>query len=543
MSEPVRLHRKPEARTIKVEDLVEKVLRGEIRIPKFQRGLKWVASDVVDLFDSVYRGYPIGSLLFLKRPAQAERLEIGPLPVAANEVQEGWWVVDGQQRITSLAAGLGRDAPIPADPRDPYEVYFDAAEQRFETAPQSGRIPSTWVPLSYLLDAVRLAEWVHGWEHGDNLDLRRAVFEAGTRIRDYPIPLYLIETDEEEVPERIFYRVNKTGHPLEWPDVHKALFGGRQASPATLSELAEALAEVGMGRPDEKRLLTCLYALRGLDPTRGFDEHFRRDQGFLRDAVLEALPVLRRVLSFLRADAGIPHLRLLPKSVLLDVLTGLYARHENPNPRTRILLARWFWRVVFGAAAYDERTLRRRGLTAVTDDEEGSAQGLLALVRRERPRPYELPQSFDARADESKIAMLALVHLGPRELPTGNRIDPAELLEGNGLDAFVRIVRRNDVAGSRGPANRLLQAKGSSVRRHLLQRIGTHGHDDPVLRSHAIDPEAARRLLADDTAGFLALRAERVTDEVRSFAERMAAWDHSDRPSIEYLLAAAGAEG
>ncbi|MGH7341011.1 MAG: DUF262 domain-containing protein [Candidatus Rokuibacteriota bacterium] len=522
--------------------MVEKVRRGEIRVPRFQRGLIWGPPDVVDLFDSIYRGYPIGSLLFLKRPAEAERLEIGPLLVTASETHESWWVVDGQQRITSLAVCLARELPLPTEPSDPYVVYFDAARQRFVSPPRSGRIESSWVPLPHLLDAAHLSEWVHGWKHGDDTNLRRAVFEAGTRIRDYPIPLYLIDTEDEEVAEQIFYRVNKTGKALQWEDVHKALFGGRQTSPSTLPELAQALAEVGMGKLDEKRLLTCLVALRGLDPTRTFGEHYRRDETFLRGAVLEALPVLRRVLSFLRADAGIPHLRLLPESTLLDVLTCFFARHEDPKPRTRILLARWFWRVVFGAAAFDERTLRRRGIDAVTDDEEESAQRLLALVRKERPRQYELPQSSDARADERKIAMLALVHLEPRELLTGGRIDVAELLERDGIEAFVRVVGQADIPGVRSPANRLIQTKGTPVRKLLLHRIAAQGLGDPVLAGHAIDPEAAGRLLTDDAAGFLAARGARLTAEVRLFGERMAAWDQSDRPSIEYLLAEAGAE-
>ena len=55
-----QLPKKPVARTEKVEDLVEMVYRGRVRVPWFQRGLKWEAKHVQELFDSIYRGYPIG---------------------------------------------------------------------------------------------------------------------------------------------------------------------------------------------------------------------------------------------------------------------------------------------------------------------------------------------------------------------------------------------------------------------------------------------------------------------------------------------------
>jgi Protein of unknown function DUF262 len=540
---PPRLPRKPEARTEKIEDLVERVRRGLVRVPRFQRGLNWESSDVVDLFDSLYRGYPIGSLLLYKRMAKAERLSVGPLVVDAPETSEAWWVVDGQQRITTLTACLTRPVPLPTRPgeQDPYVLFFDAEGQKFEPPPPGTDVSSAWVPVPQLLDATRLTEWVYEWQHRGDEALRRVVFEAGARIREYAIPLYLIETEDGQVAQEIYYRANNSGKPLAWTDVHKALFGGTGPSPATLEELSEELAEVGMGRLDEERLLTCLFALRGLDPTRSLAEHYRRSPQVLRDAVQEALPVLRRVLSFLRRDAGIPHLRLLPKSILLDVLTRFFLPFGDPSPRTRTLLTRWFWRIVLGAGSFADQTLRRLGIAAVGEDEEESVQALLRLVHKDRPRPFELPEAFDARADESRITSLALAHLGPRRLTDGGYLDVAGLLEAQGKDTFVKV-ERSGLAQSRSAANRILQPKGTPAHRLLRERIFNHGTADPVLKSHAIDERAAELLAAGDLAGFLARRSLTLTDEVRRFGERLAAWDHNDRPSLNYLLAEAGIE-
>lgn len=536
------LPRKPEARTYKVEDLVRRTLEGKVRVPVFQRSLKWRSRHVIELFDSLYRGYPVGSLLFTKRSASAGRVLVGPILVNAPELSQAWWVVDGQQRITALTVCLGRDLPLPtrATDQDPYVLYFDAERQSFEAPPASNEIPTTWVPVPELLDGSSLTEWAFTWQHRDDQDLRRAVFEAGARLREYPIPLYLIETEDEEIAEKIFYRTNKSGVPLEWTEVHDALFGSRGPAPSTLSDLAEDLSSVGLGRLSEKRLLTCLLALRGHDPTRTLAKHLQRDPAILRDAVQEALPILRDVFSFLRADVEIPHLELLPKSILLDVLVRFFARHREPNARTRTLLARWFWRTVLGAGVFDERTLRRRGIDAVTDDEEASAQNLVALVRKEPARRYELPTTFDPRSDASRIALLALAHRRPRDLETGELLNVASLIETHGKKAFGRIFGRPRLALGGSPANRLFQAPGKPIDQRLRLLRATSG--ESVLASHLMDSEMVEHLDRQDHNAFLERRAEVLTEETRRFGDRLAAWEQNDRPSVEALLAHVGAQ-
>ena len=539
-----RLPRKPEARSEKVEELVYRVVHGLIRVPDFQRPLRWEASDVVDLFDSIYRGFPIGSLLFYKRPAPAERLAVGPMTIDAVETPEAWWVVDGQQRLSSLAVCLARPTPLSERPSraDPYVLYFNPEVLKFETPLTTGIIPSAWVPVPHLLDSSQLSEWMFAWQHSQDQELRRVVFDAGARIREYAIPLYLINLEEDEesrqLTEQLFFRVNKAGKPLGWTDVHKALFGGTRDRPSTLSDLSQELEDVGMGSLGESRLLTSLLALRGQDPTRSLAEHVRKDQEVLQGAVVEALPVLRRVLSFLRQDAGVPHLRFLPKSILVDVLTRFFALHSDPKPRTRILLVRWYWRAVLGAGAFDDRTLRRRGIGSVNEDEEGSVQALLGLVRKERPRPLDLPDSFDARADGNRILLLTLVHLAPRDLASGKRLDIAGLVEEQDKDAFTKIFRRSDLVGGRGPANRIIQGKGSQVHRLLQLQVDRWDRGGgAILSSHAIDPQAAKLLAQGDPERFLAHRARFLLEQVRRFADRVAAWEQNDRPSVEYLLA------
>jgi len=553
MSTNPRQNLRLEADTETVEDLVGLVRRGLVRVPSFQRPLNWKSEDVLALFDSIYRGYPIGSFLLQKDKAPADQIRIGPLTVDGPETHEALWVVDGQQRLTALTVGLSRPRPIPMMPDDPWVIYFDAASQTFKAPPKTGGVPSTWVPVAEMLDASVLSEWVFNWSHGGDSDLRTALFQAGTRIRQYPIPVYIVETTDEQLLREIFYRINKFGQSLDWDEVHDALFGRRGAHPSTLSELADELQGLGMGRPEKEQLLSCVVAYKGLDVTRNFSEHYRKDTAVFTQAVQDALPAIRGVLSFFRRHAEIPHLRLLPRSIPLVVLTRFFGLYPDPKARTLDLLTRWTWRTLLSTSFFDERTLLRHGVDAVREgDEEASVQNLLALVPKSRRADYTLPTRFDARAADSRLALLGLASLHPLDLRDGSSIDVAALIEKDDVSAFRRILPTDAKLGS-SPANRILLPGSGSARKELVEFVNlvdlVEDADEQVdlygtvLVSHALTPAALAALINRDVEGFVQTRTAIIERSVHDLGDRLAAWTRTDRPSISYLLQQVGAEG
>lgn len=525
---------KPDARAEAVEDLVRRALHGEIRVPAFQRGLKWQSKDVVELFDSIYRGFPIGSLLVRQGHADAARFSVGPLEVSGEESSHAWWVVDGQQRLTALAAGLGRPAPFARKPVDPYVVYLDPDIPAFQFPANHGEIPTRWVPIPLLLDASALQEWMMTWSHRTDPDLRRIVFEVGKRLREYRVPVYVIDTDDEDVLRSIFHRVNNTGKPLTWDEVHDALYGHRGAEPSSLAELGTRLEAVGMGRPDEStQLLPCLIAYRGADVTRSLGEHLRDDPKFLDGVVAASLPILREVLGFLRARAEIPHLRLLPVSTPLVVLTRFFQQHPSPSERSLMLLVRWVWRS-FVSTAHDDHALKRRGVSSISHDEEASVQALLALVGEE-PTGFEIADQFDARSAHSRIILLAMASLRPMKLEDGSRVNIAVELQDRDAAAFRALFPLHGDA-TRSPANRLLMPGPGSAAASLRDVIATGGPDQAILRSHAITPEVAEAIAAHDEVRAIYLRAKLLEGAVLTLSHRLAEWGRTDRPSIQYVL-------
>ncbi len=57
--------------------LVEDIRVGRIGLPDIQRPFVWSATKARDLFDSLYRGYPIGTLMFWETGAEVGTRRIG----------------------------------------------------------------------------------------------------------------------------------------------------------------------------------------------------------------------------------------------------------------------------------------------------------------------------------------------------------------------------------------------------------------------------------------------------------------------------------
>lgn len=81
-----------------IEMLLSWIKAGEIAIPEIQRPFVWKASQVRDLIDSLYKGYPVGYIITWRN--QDVRLKDGTLSSGKRIL------IDGQQRITALTAAV-----------------------------------------------------------------------------------------------------------------------------------------------------------------------------------------------------------------------------------------------------------------------------------------------------------------------------------------------------------------------------------------------------------------------------------------------------
>lgn len=455
---------------IPIATLVDMYKRGELRLPEIQRHYVWRATRVRDLLDSLYRGYPSGSILMWETdepvPTRESAIAQDSSAFAGRRL-----LLDGQQRLTSLTAVLngepiqvrGRKKPIDilfnlehpeGPPNDVVEVDSDedsplkSEDEEAEGDEDDGEEQEgiqqkmarrTFVVASKAL--VALPHWVRVSEVFGNNNDGQLLQKAGVKsfddprfqlysdrlkklraIRSYQYVVHVLERamSYEEVTE-IFVRVNSLGAKLRSSDLALAQMTSRW--PNLLAQLEEFQDEcerswftIDLGQLVRAIVVfatqQCLFRSVASTPVE------RLKQGWE-----EAKEGLRFAINFLRSNAGIEDESLLSSPMFIHTLAAVSRVKDNKltAEEQRHLL---HWLLVANARGRYSRgsteTLLNEDLAIVFRG--GGVAALVDPVKRQFGRLHVEPGDLEKRGVNSplfSLAYLALKDSGARDWYSG----------------------------------------------------------------------------------------------------------------------------
>ena len=92
--------------------ILNNVASGSLQLPDFQRGWVWDDDRICGLLASISRGFPVGAIMTLAANSEIRFLTRPIEGVSANGVQPAEFLLDGQQRLTSLYQAMLHEGPV-----------------------------------------------------------------------------------------------------------------------------------------------------------------------------------------------------------------------------------------------------------------------------------------------------------------------------------------------------------------------------------------------------------------------------------------------
>ncbi|MGN8370278.1 DUF262 domain-containing protein [Helicobacter pylori] len=299
-----------------IKEVVDE-LNGRYFLPDIQREYVWLKKadekKIEQLFDSILRGYPIGSFLFWKLPKEdiaksdeqdSDKLNFQLYQFITNyderkphnekirieqiKRDDLYIVLDGQQRLTSLYIGLKgtrtlkkknakinnpnayeekrlylnlKHQPNMDNPEDNYQFEFHAK------TPENDK-KHFWFKVGDILESESV--WNYAQEHGlkgNELDLLENLSKA---FHTKQLISFFEETEKNlNKVLNIFIRVNSGGVKLSYSDLLMSILTASFSSDIRerMNELVDALKDQGFSNMGQDQVLKTCLLLIGKDTT------------------------------------------------------------------------------------------------------------------------------------------------------------------------------------------------------------------------------------------------------------------------------------
>lgn len=326
------------------DQLKTKIENGNILIPQFQREFVWKKADAAKLLDSIVKGYPIGSfILWETKTALRSVKKIGGIELPkAKSGEYLYYVLDGQQRVTSLYAGMC-GVKIGKDDYSQISIDLEADEnQEIVICDSEHYNEEKIISINELLRG-KPQDIVKKYLEDDVTK----IFDYKEKFTTYQFPIIEITEANLDTATDIFTRINVTGKGLDTFEIMCAktydeeqsfdLFEKREKQKELWKEsnydsipnstVLQAISICINGGCSKKHILNNITKQQFIDTWSKIDDGFSN------------------AIDYMKTAFGIPVSNLLPYHGLMVPFVYYFFKHpKQPSAAENNLLKDYFWR-------------------------------------------------------------------------------------------------------------------------------------------------------------------------------------------------------
>ncbi|KKW79942.1 hypothetical protein AAV96_06690 [Acinetobacter sp. AG1] len=433
---------------ISIRDILNQIGKGNLRIPSFQRGFVWDADSVAFLMDSIYKGYPFGTIqLWRTREKLETEKQFGPFQLFDRDAEYPIdYVLDGQQRITSIF-GVFQTEIESDDTDNPFKIYYDlhadenSQDSQFVALLDSDVIQQRHFPLNCLFDTVKYRKATKNLEEEivEKIDLLQSIF------KEVKIPFQTLETDDKTKVAIVFERINRKGVPL---DTLQLLTAWTWSENFDLQDkfyaLKDELHPMGfdeLGENSDLLLKICSAVLTHDTSSKSLIE---LNGNTVRARFEEVLNGIKGSIDFLKKNLKIEKLSNMPYEHYLMPLTVFFSntgnQHFNYTYEQKKTLISWFWKTAFSKRYHSATTNTiNRDIQEVIKLKNNDVSCKLSQISCEIHADFFFNNKFTMNTVVTKTFILLLAQNSPKSFLSGSNISLSNVLKDYNKNEFHHI--------------------------------------------------------------------------------------------------------
>jgi len=373
---------------MKISTILAQIDLGTMALPKFQRGYVWNREQVRGLMNSLYRKFPIGSLLVWIVQSD-EALTRGDGPMTPGVVN---LLLDGQQRITSLYGIVRGNPPVffDGDKKVITGLYFHLEDEVFEFyQPVKMKDDPFWINVTDVMQEgaasifMKLSTKVDVQSKMDQY-LKRLI--AIDQIKEIELHNEKITGQDKtvDIVVEIFNKVNSGGTKLSKGDL--ALAKICASWPEARDEMKNRLQKWASAGFD----FTLEWFLRNINAILTGEAYFSAlkdvDTTTFKNGLLEAEKNIDGLLNIVSSRLGLDHDRVLGGRGSLPLMSKYLSEHGTArlDHEERDKLLYWYVHTfLWGRYAGSTESVLRQDLSLI-QEKEGALDRLIENLRKNR---------------------------------------------------------------------------------------------------------------------------------------------------------------
>jgi len=320
-------------------EIFKKITNREYAIPVFQRDFVWTQQQIIDLFDSIWNGYPIGSIILWAPDSMIPAKHILTDEIDKDDNTPMYFVLDGRQRLTAFYGCVQSRVK-----NSKFNLYFNLNTEKFTYRNEGTH---TCVKVSDIYDTFtlldKLQEISMSVEENKAKILIERAKQLNTVLQGYTATLIVINDCPLKQAEIVFSRINSKGTDIDKTFMLQATTYSKDGVLLTdvIKDIQTSLQKYGFASLPQDIILMCFYKFANKNfydakmsdlENMNISEHLKE----IKECIINSV-------RFLYEHCCVWNYKLLPYSKQLIALTWFFKEHPSTTENQIRELKRWFF--------------------------------------------------------------------------------------------------------------------------------------------------------------------------------------------------------